>query len=301
MFAALTAALAVGCGPPTATRDGETLVLAVRADTTGFFPNPPIANEAFTSEVNRNIFEAPVRLDGQLRLVPELAERWSTPEENRFVFELKSGVRFSDGRPLAAADVAASINAAKRWVYRENFHAIEEAHALDERRVEVRTRSSFAVLLTRLPWALVVPADAVAASPVPTLGTGPYRLESRDPGKEIVLSRNPHYHGAAPDFPRVRFRVVPDAEARVAAVLEGQADAADQVPIGRLGALAGREDVRLISRRECACCCSPCAWTGHRSPTRGCARRSTSPSTARSWCAARWRDRGSPPRRSFPP
>lgn len=226
----------------------ETLDLAVRADVTGIFPNPPIVNEAFSSEINRNIFEALVRLDGDLRLVPDLAQRWTNPAPDTYVFELKPGLRFSDGRPLTAEDVAASIEAGRDWVYRENFHSLASARALDERRVEIRTSASFPVLLTRLPWGLVLPRSSIGLRPVPPVGSGPYRLESRQPGREIVLARNPHYTGPPPAFARVRFRITPDDDARVQAVLSGQADAADQVPLRRLQELARRDDLRLISR-----------------------------------------------------
>ena len=248
--AALAAAGALACGPapPVQRPADETLVLAVRADVTGIFPNPPIVNEAFTSELNRNVFQALVRLDGGLRLVPDLATNWTTPSPDTYVFELPAGLRFSDGRPLSAQDVAASIEAGRQWVYRENFHSLAAARALDDRRVEIRTSVSFPVLLTRLPWGLVLPRDAIGQRPVPAVGSGPYRLESREPGRAIVLLRNPHYSGARPAYERVRYEIQPDDDARVQAVLSGQAQAADQVPLRRLAELAGRPEARLISR-----------------------------------------------------
>jgi peptide/nickel transport system substrate-binding protein len=238
--AVLAALLTAACAqPPPKPAARDTLELAVRADVTGIFPNPPIVNEAFSSEINRNIFEALVRLDGDLRLVPDLAVRWTNPAPDTYVFELKPSLRFSDGRPLTAEDVAASIEAGRTWVYRENFHSLASARALDRSRVELKTSASFPVLLTRLPWGLVVPKGSIGLQPVPPVGSGPYRLESRQPGREIVLVRNPHHAGPHPAFERVRFRITADDDARVQAVLSGQADAADQVPCAGCGSWRG--------------------------------------------------------------
>ena len=79
---------------------------AVRADVTGFFPNRPAANESYTFEMNRWVLDAVVGLDRGLNVVPALAAHWLTPDDRSFVLELRPGLRFSDGRPVTAADAA---------------------------------------------------------------------------------------------------------------------------------------------------------------------------------------------------
>ena len=59
----------------------ESVTIAVRADVTGFFPNPPIVNEGYTFDVNWHIFEGLVRLDRNLEIQPALAERWENPDD----------------------------------------------------------------------------------------------------------------------------------------------------------------------------------------------------------------------------
>jgi peptide/nickel transport system substrate-binding protein len=229
--------------------DPETLVLAVRADVTGIFPNPPIVNEAFTTQVNWNIFEGLVGLDRDLYLRPAIAENWSaSPDAANYVFNLRPGLRFSDGRPLTASDVVASLLHGRDGVYSDSLHSIADARALDVLRVEVRTHTAYLALITRLPWGLVLPEDAWRRAPVPAIGTGPYRLVSWDKGERILLEANPHFRGPRPSFRRVSYRVMPDDGARMDAVLSGAADAADSLPLAQADALVHDPRVRPLVR-----------------------------------------------------
>jgi peptide/nickel transport system substrate-binding protein len=226
------------------------LRVAVRADVRGFFPNPPFANEAYSVHVNSNVFEGLVGFDPNLRLIPALAARWENPDASTYLFELEPGLRFSDGRPVTAADVVASLKTAmeRRWALYDYLRAIVAVKARGERQVEIRTGTPDLILLFRLPWGFVLPADALGQDPVPVIGTGPYRLESWVPGQEFTFVRNPFHRGPEPDFAKARFLVTPDGRARVARVLQGEADLADQVPLEAVSELQKRDDVTVVLR-----------------------------------------------------
>jgi peptide/nickel transport system substrate-binding protein len=251
----MCAALLLACRAPSreaptpAPPSGDTLTLAVRADVTGFYPNPPMADEAYTYDVNWAIFEGLVRFSRRIEPEPALAERWENPDDRTYVFTLRDGLRFSDGRPVTAEDVAASLNAARErgWATRNYLQAIESVRAAGPRSVVIRTRFPYLVLLFKLPWGLVLPADAVAATPVAAVGTGPYRLESWEPGRGFALARNPHFREAPAGFARARFVVVSDAGERLGKLLRGEAQVADQVPLDMVEALRGRDDVTVFA------------------------------------------------------
>jgi peptide/nickel transport system substrate-binding protein len=250
LAATLLAAACTARAPAPPARPADSLELAVRSDVTGFFPNPPIVSEGFTIGINRGIFDSLVRFDDHLQIRPALAQRWENPDDRTYVFELREGLRFSDGRPLTARDVAASFTQtlSKDWVTSDYLQAVESARALDERRVEVRTRHPYLGLLTRLPWGFVIPADGLDRQPVPALGSGPYRLESWSPGREFVLSRNPHHWGAPPAYARARFRVVPDDAQRLALLERGQTDVVDAVPLREVARLQRNPDLKVVVR-----------------------------------------------------
>ncbi len=218
-------------GAGAAGRRPDTLRVALRADVTGFFPSPSMANEGFSFGVNFNLFEGLVSFDHQLRIHPALAERWETPDDRSFVFTLRPGLRFSDGTPVTAHDVVASLRAAteRRWANREAFQAVTSVEALDEQQVELRSPLPYLVLLSRLPRGFVLPAAAIEQGAVPPPGTGPYVLASREPGRGFVFERNPHYRGAAPGFARIEFQVVPEAAERERRLRAGEVDLINDV------------------------------------------------------------------------
>jgi len=227
----------------------RTLTLGVRADVISFFHNPPGLGDTYTRNVNSSIFEGLVTLDRDLSLQPALAESWINPDALTTVFVLRPGLRFSNGQLVTAQDVVASIEASIRlgWETRDYFYPIESLRALDERRLEVRSRVTTFNLLTRLYRGFVLPRDVLDKQPVPAIGTGPYRLERWEPGRQILLVRNAYFRGPAPAFTRVRYLVVPDDAARVDLVKRGTAEIADEPPPELIPALRGRPDLRVVT------------------------------------------------------
>ena len=250
LAAAVAMAVATACGrAPVPDPPQATLRIALRADVTGFLPGPPLVNESFTLQANRSVYEALVRFDGDLRLQPGLAERWSNPDDWTYRFVLRPGVRFSDGRLLTSADVVASLEAnRKRWVTQDFLHAIESVRAVGGREVEIRTRLPYLALLTRLPWGLVLPGEALDTRTHGAPGTGPYAIESWEPGRGYVFVRNRYFGGPRPAFERVVHTVVPSASARLSLVERGLADAADHVPVDEADRLARDPALRVVSR-----------------------------------------------------
>jgi peptide/nickel transport system substrate-binding protein len=249
-LAALCAALAACQAPaPPAVSESPTLRLAVRADVTGFYPNPPLINEGYSMDVNWNLYDGLVRFDSRFRLEPAVASRWENPDERTYVFDVRPGLRFSDGRPVTAEDVVASILAPRKrqWVTRDYLQAVESARVLAPGRVEIRTRFPYLILLSKLPWGHVMPAAELVKERPAVVGTGPYRLESWTPGREFVFERNPYFRGPAPAFARARFEVVSDPRERAERVLRGEADVADQLPLDQIERVQGSPDVEVCS------------------------------------------------------
>jgi peptide/nickel transport system substrate-binding protein len=223
--------------------------IAVRADVTGFFPNPPAKDESFTNRVNAEIFEGLTRLDPDGRIAPALAERWETPDERTYVFHLRPGLQFSDGSPLTSADVVASLrtNIERDWPtagYLRNIGSIEADGPL---RVIVRTRVPYPLLLYKLPWGYVLPSGVLGLRPVPLVGAGPYRLVTWEKDRSFTLERNDLFRGPRPAIGRVRFEIVPDGGDRVARLVSGRVDVVDEVPLEDVDALRFEKEIRVFA------------------------------------------------------
>ena len=74
--------------------------------------DPYSLNETFTHGVLGNVYEGLTKRDKDLKIIPGLAERWETPEPNRWRFHLRKGVKFQNGEDFTADDVVFSATRA---------------------------------------------------------------------------------------------------------------------------------------------------------------------------------------------
>jgi peptide/nickel transport system substrate-binding protein len=202
----------------------------------------------------RNIFGTLVGRDQNLQLRPELAESWRALDETTWEFQLRPGVRFHDGSPLAAEDVRFTIERVTRVPNNPNSYAtyvqgIREVQVVDPLTVRLVTDGPVPLLPTNLTNIFIISAAKGARATqefnggTAAVGTGPYRFASWQPGQPLVLERNADYFGAAPHWARVTFRPIANDGARVAALAAGDVDFINGVPlqdVARLDAAGGR-------------------------------------------------------------
>ena len=193
--------------------------------------DPRIGTDAQSQHLDGLIFDGLVSLDAQMNIVPDLAERWESPDPRTYVFHLRPGVKFHDGRALTSADVKFTFDSlmsgALNSLKRGTFPMLESVEAPDAATVVFHLSEPYASFVWNLTGMVmgIVPAGSgqqeVARNPV---GTGPFRFVRMTTDEEIVLERNPDYFGGAPKIERVRFRVVPEAIVRALELRKGTAD-----------------------------------------------------------------------------
>jgi peptide/nickel transport system substrate-binding protein len=218
---------AVGCARRAAEEPG-TLNFLIESQPTNL--DPRIGTDAQSEELDGLIFDCLVQRDAQMNVVPDLAESWETPNPLTYIFHLRRGVRFHDGRALTSADVKFTLDSilsgAVKSPKRGAFQRVQSVEAPDDYTVIIRLRepyASFIYNVTRLAIG-IVPRDSGAEMARHPVGTGPFRFVSMAPDEEILLERNPDYFGEAPSIGRVRFRIVPDVISRGLELRKGSAD-----------------------------------------------------------------------------
>lgn len=160
----------------------------------------------------------------------DLAESWQTPDPLTYVFHLRNGVKFHDGRALTSADVKATfdfiLNPAHRSPKRGAFRTVSSIEAPDPGTVVFHLKEPYASFTSNLvrPAVGIVPANAGSDFSQKLIGSGPFRFVSQRQDDEVVLQRNDSYFRGAPRLSRVRFRVVPDAVVRALELRKGSAD-----------------------------------------------------------------------------
>lgn len=211
--------------------------------------------------------------DDSTVIVPDLAEAMPTIENNgkTYVFKLREGIRFANGKELTTDDVLASfqrifkvssptsgtfyqgIVGADACLEKPETCSLDGGVVVDKasRTVTINLTAPDAEFLAKLsvPHASIVPAETaskdVGTEPVP--GTGPYMFGRYDPNKELTWVRNPHFKEwsleAQPDgfIDSFRLDFGLTEEAQINAIINGQADLmVDAPPTDRLAELGTR-------------------------------------------------------------
>jgi len=191
--------------------------------------------DAQSERVGGVIFDALVKKDAHYNLQPWLATSWEQPDALTWVFHLRDGVRFQDGRPLEAEDVAWTIRSmvdgtlvtAKSGA----FAPVAGVEVRDRLTVVVRLKQPYAGLLFNMSDGLfgVVPRGAGRDFGMHPVGSGPFRFVRAVQDKEVVVERNATYWAGVPQVERIRFTVVPDAITSALELKKGSADLASNV------------------------------------------------------------------------
>ncbi len=239
--------------PAVAQQRGGTAVIAVAGDPGHL--NPAISTAGPLHAVAGSLFNGLVALDEAGGPIPDLAESWQVaPDGLAATFRLREGVRWHDGRPFTAEDVKVSF---EQLLLR--FHAraraglapaIAAIETPDARTVVFRLHRPHPALLRQLDVteAPILPAHLFAGADPTThpanqrpIGTGPFRFESWRRDDQVVLVRNPHYFKRdLPRLDRVVFRIIPDANTQVNALLAGEVDMLARVAPPDVARLRGR-------------------------------------------------------------
>jgi peptide/nickel transport system substrate-binding protein len=207
--------------------------------------DPRIGTDGQSERIDSLLFSSLVEFDEHRIPHSDLAETWETPDPVTYMFHLRSGVQFHDGRPLTSADVKytfdsiinGSVTTSKRGSLRL-VKSIETPNALTVIFHMSEPDGGFLTNICR-PAFGVVPAGSGSDEAEHPVGTGPFRFVSAQQDDNVVLERNASYFGTPAKIEQVRFRVVPEAVVRALELRKGSADlemsslAPDMIPVLR--------------------------------------------------------------------
>jgi peptide/nickel transport system substrate-binding protein len=231
--------------------------------------DPYARNETFLLSFMANIYEPLVRRNRELRVEPALAARWENPSQTVWRFHLRPDVRFSDGSPLTADDVAFSIERARAQGsnIQAFFASVREVRVIDPRTIEVETLRPNPIFLEEITnFGIMSRAWATANNALRTadltqrqenfatrnaMGTGPFRLELREADRRTILLPNPGWWDRPEhNLTRVEFNVIANDATRVAALLSGEVDMIYTVPPQDTDRLSRAPGIRIHQMAE---------------------------------------------------
>ncbi len=228
--------------------------------------DPQRAEDAFSYDVLRDLYEGLTSSSPDGEVVPAVASSWSIDDGGlRYVFTLRREAHWSNGDPVVAADfvrafrraVDPAIGSGAADLLRSVENATEilagtmasdqlGVRALDDHILEIRLVRPVPYFLDILTNTIASPvhatslADSVGFSrPGATVTNGPFRLIALAPGANIRLTRNPHYRDpVSVTFDEVRYEIVADENAEFARFRAGELDVTNTVPEQRFQELA---------------------------------------------------------------
>lgn len=201
--------------------------------------------------ITQHIFETLYTFDENWAVTPLLAKALPQISEDGRVYtiELREGITFHDGSSMDSADVVASL---ERWMAiatrgKQTAETIETVEAVDPLTVRITLNKPFAPLVSLLSLnnsaAIVIPEEnAEGAELTEIVGTGPYKLEERQPDQYIQLVRFDGYEsrdgepngyggGRKQYADEIVFTPVPDPNTRVEGAVAGQFHYVDSIPV----------------------------------------------------------------------
>ena len=236
-------------------QDETSVVFALEGDVRGL--EPALSYDFTANPVVCNISEGLMMFTADGGLEPLVAEKFDQPDELTYVYTLRDGVKFSDGTPITADDVLASIARVRdpevagplAWMYDGPEAVVEKT---DEKTITIKlaTPSALFRYVTATTAGHVIPAAAIEEFGPDLLrnprGTGPYQFDSWDAGSEIALTRNPNYwQEGKPHFENLTFKIVEEGTTRVTGLKNGDLDMFTALPADQIGTVAGFDNANL--------------------------------------------------------
>jgi peptide/nickel transport system substrate-binding protein len=231
--------------------------------------DPHSLNESLQLSVTGNIYEGLVGRGKDLSLVPALATAWKQTSPTVWRFELRKGVQFHDGTPFTADDVVFSFQraAGEGSDLKSNVNDIKQVRKVDDHTVEIETKSPFPILPNQLTTTYIMskkwceanqathPVDRRKgienAASFRANGTGPFRLRERQPSVRTTFVRNGNYWGKIDgNVQEVIFTPIGNDATRVAALLSGEVDVMEPVPVQDVARINASSNARVLTGPE---------------------------------------------------
>ena len=227
----LTALLLVGLlFPAAAMSEDKPLVIAFRGDAATLDPHG--RNETTTSTIQLHFYDRLVKLDQDLKIVPDLAESWRLVDDVTWEFKLKEGVTFHNGEPFNAEAAKYSLIRAKTWEKSQWKHLVpnySEIKVIDDYTLQIVTKVPEPESILMLTSIVMVPPKYFSETEeaklaVQPVGTGPYKFVEWVKDDHITLVANENWRGGEVEFKNVLIRPIPEDATRVAALISGEVD-----------------------------------------------------------------------------
>src|ERR1700751_5478956 len=231
--------------------------------------DPYTLKETTTIGHHSHVYEGLVTRDKNLKIVPALAEGWETLDPLHWRFHLRKGVKFHNGDSFTADDVLFSADRvrASGSNFLSNVPADAKFVKVDDDTVDVVLSAPNPILISQWDgWYIMGKKwceenNSVAPTPVSATtpsyaalhenGTGPFTIESHQPGVKTVFKVNPNWWGKPEhNLKEIVFSTIASDATRVAALLSGEVDVIEPVPVQDIARIDASPNAQVMKGPE---------------------------------------------------
>lgn len=235
--------------------------------------DPHAQNEGPTHALAHQMYDALLQRDMSGAIIPSLATSWKALSDNPKVwrFNLRKGVKFHDGADFDSEDVVFSLNRARAdgSEMKELLSSVKEIRAVDSHTVDIETEGANPLLVNNLTnmfimdkgWStandVLTPHDVAKGetnfATMNTNGTGAFILVSRSIDEKTVLKSNSNYWGKdiyPTEVSEIIYTPIQSAATRVAALLSGQVDIIQDVPVQDLERVRSTDGLKVATAAQ---------------------------------------------------
>ena len=233
-------------------KKGGRLRIGLSGGSTATSIDPRMLNDVGAQFLNSILRSHLVELDHKSNPIPELAEGWeSSPDAKKWVFTIRKGVEFHNGKTMDIEDVIYSINLHRGKDSKSTAKSVCEA--IEEVKAEGKDKLIFTLRKGNVDFPFIMNTYQIAVVPAGTtdfekgMGTGPYILVSYEPGVRVLVKRNPNYwkEGRA-HFDEVEILGIEDVVARTNALKTGQIDIMNKPDLKTVHLLEKDPEIQVV-------------------------------------------------------
>ena len=238
LTAGLVAGLLAGCGGSTGSMENAGESQVSREDSVIVAMEPTAEPEtgfdpAFGWGAGEHVHEPLIQstltvTNPDLTIGYDLATDTSVSEDGlTWTVTIRGDVKFTDGEPLTAGDVAFTYNTVKETSSVNDFTMLDRAEALNDTTVVFHMTRPFSIWPYTMAAVGILPEHAYDSRTYGTnpIGSGRYMLKQWDQGQQVILEANPDYYGEAPKMKQVTILFM-EEDAAFLAAQAGQVDVA---------------------------------------------------------------------------
>jgi peptide/nickel transport system substrate-binding protein len=208
-----------------------------------------------TETIIRNMCDGLLTRDSAMKVVPEVADSYRQVDAKTWEFKLRKNVKFHSGAVLTAEDVKFTLDrltkdkamGGQTSPRKDLLGPLSSVEIIDPQTVRIHLSSPWPILPAMLPFQELVHkafVDKVGSAALATQEdcVGPFKLVEWRRGDSIIMERFAGYYGGSPAIPpagparvdRVIFRIIPENSSRVAALLAGEVDIINELPVSAM-------------------------------------------------------------------